>query len=138
MESQKPDEGFVGGAPTFQFDESNSEEIKAQIAQNIISINSANGAISIANNHTLSAMTHEIKVKVTNKKNEEGIVKALSVTVVENPNNFTYVSWGTNIEDEIIFDNTTQSDYHPKKETNIAIEISSDSSIRTGEFPMTK
>lgn len=120
LESQKPDEGFVGGAPTFQFDESNSEEIKAQIAQNIISINSANGAISIANNHTLSAMTHEIKVKVTNKKNEEGIVKALSVTVVENPNNFTYVSWGTNIEDEIIFDNTTQSDYHPKKETNIA------------------
>ena len=63
LESQKPDEGFVGGAPTFQFDESNSEEIKAQIAQNIISINSANGAISIANNHTLSAMTHEIKVK---------------------------------------------------------------------------
>ena len=118
LESQKPDEGFVGGAPTFQFDESNSEEIKAQIAQNIISINSANGAISIANNHTLSAMTHEIKVKVTNKKNEEGVVKALSVTVVENPNDFTYVSWGTNIEHEIIIG--AEDDYFPKKETNIA------------------
>lgn len=118
--NKEPDAGFVGGAPTFQFDESNSEEVKAQIAQGVISLNSANGAISIANNQTLTAQTHEIKVKVTNKKNEEGVVKALAVTVVENPNNFTYVSWGTNIEDEIIFDNTTQADYYPKKETDIA------------------
>ena len=63
-------------------------------------------------------MTHEIKVKVTNKKNEEGVVKALSVTVVENPNDFTYVSWGTNIEHEIIIG--AEDDYFPKKETNFA------------------
>lgn len=106
LENYERNDGFKGGAPTFQFDESNSEEIKAQIAQNIISINSANGAISIANNHTLSAMTHEIKVKVTNKKNEEGVVKALSVTVLENPNDFTFASWGTNIEHPFEYTNS--------------------------------
>lgn len=106
LDNKEPDAGFVGGAPTFQFDENNSEEIKEQIAQGIISLNSANGAISITNNHTLTAQTHEIKVKVTNKKNEEGVVKALAITVVENPNNFTYVSWGTNIENEIPIDAT--------------------------------
>lgn len=106
LENQLPDQGFIGGAPTFQFDESNSDEIKTQIAQNIISINSGTGAISIANNHTLAAKTHEIQVRVTNKKNEEGVVKALSVTVLKNPNSFTYVSWGTNIENEILIDPT--------------------------------
>ena len=120
VDEQKPDEGFVGGAVTFAFDEANSEEVKAQIAAGVITLNSGNGAISIADTHTLSAATHDIMVKVTNKKNEEGVVKALSVTVLENPNDFTYVSWGTNIEDEIKFDNTTLADYHPKKETNIA------------------
>lgn len=114
--NKEPDAGFIGGAPTFQFDESNSEEIKAQITQGIISLNSVNGAISIANNHTLSATTHEIKVKVTNKKNKEGVVKALAVTVLENPNNFTYVSWGTNIEHELIYGST--DDYYPHKEQN--------------------
>lgn len=104
FENKLPDAGFIGGAVTFQLDENNSDEVKAQIAQNIISINTGNGAISIANNHTLSAKTHEIKVRVTNKKNEAGVVASLSVTVVENPNNFTYVSWGTNIENEIPID----------------------------------
>lgn len=105
--NKEPDAGFVGGAPTFQFDESNSEEIKAQIAQGVISLNSANGAISIANNQTLTAQTHEIKVKVTNKKNEEGVVATLNVTVVPNPNNFEYVSWGTNMENEITINTGT-------------------------------
>lgn len=101
VDEQKPDEGFVGGAVTFAFDEANSEEVKAQIAAGVITLNSGNGAISIADTHTLSAATHDIMVKVTNKKNEEGVVKALSVTVLENPNDFTYVSWGTNIENVI-------------------------------------
>lgn len=100
VENIAPDAGLVGGALTFRFDENNSEEIKAQIEQDIITI-SANGAISIANNHTLSAQEHEIKVKVTNKKNEEGVIAALKVTVLENPNDFEYVSWGTNIENVI-------------------------------------
>lgn len=116
LENKRPDEGFIGGAPTFQFDENNSEEIKTQIAQGIISLNSANGAISITSNHTLTAQTHEIKVKVTNKKNEEGVVKALSVTVVENPNDFTYVSWGTNIEKNLIEGTTIE--YQPYEETD--------------------
>lgn len=120
LESQKPDEGFVGGAPTFQFDESNSEEIKAQIAQNIISINSGTGAISIANNHTLTAKTHSIQVRVTNKKNKEGVVKALTITVLKNPNDFEYVSWGTNMENEITI--------NPGKDKNNAIPI--DTSIK--------
>lgn len=106
LENQLPDQGFIGGAPTFQFDESNSDEIKTQIAQNIISINSGTGAISIANNHTLTAKTHEIQVRVTNKKNEEGVIKALAVTVVENPNDFEYVSWGTNLEHPFEFTGT--------------------------------
>lgn len=100
VENIAPDAGLVGGALTFRFDENNSEEIKAQIEQDIITI-SANGAISIANNHTLSAQEHEIKVKVTNKKNEDGVIAALKVTVLENPNDFEYVSWGTNMENEI-------------------------------------
>lgn len=104
IDSYEPDQGFVGGAPTFSFDESNYEdnELKTHIDQEIITINSANGAISIANTHTLSAKTHEIKVRVTNKKNEEGTVATLSVTVVKNPNDFTKVSWGTNIEHDIV------------------------------------
>lgn len=119
FENKLPDAGFVGGAPTFLFDESNSDEIKAQIAKNIISINTVNGAISIANNHTLTAKTHEIKVKVSNKKNEEGVVKSLSVTVLENPNNFTYVSWGTNIEGDMPM-NVKLTDYNtPRAEINI-------------------
>lgn len=93
--------GFVGGAPTFTFDANNSDEIKAQIDQKFITLNSANGTIDITDKQTLSTGKHEIKVRVTNKKNEEGVVSALEVNVIPNPNNFEYVSWGTNIENEI-------------------------------------
>ncbi len=122
FENKLPDAGFIGGAVTFQLDENNSDEIKAQVTQNIITINTGNGAISIADNHTLAAKTHEIKVKVTNKKNEEGVVATLSVTVAENPNNFTYVSWGTNIENEIPIDASKKNfpiSTECKKEVNV-------------------
>lgn len=97
---------FEGGIPTFKFDESNSDEIKEQITQGYISINEKNGAISISKEHTLSVKEHSIQVRVSNRKNEEGIVKPLKVNVIANPNNFTYVSWGTNVE-KIINDGYT-------------------------------
>ena len=100
-ENNKVDQNFVGGAPTFVFDASNTEEIKAQIAQEFITLNSATGEIAIMDKQTLSAGKHEIKVRVSNKKNEEGVVAALEVNVVPNPNDFEYVSWGTNVENNI-------------------------------------
>lgn len=104
LDSYTPDPGFVGGAPKYSFDESNynDAELKEHIIEKeIITINSATGAVSIAKTHTLSVKTHEIKVRVANKKNEEGIVATLFVTVAKNPNDFTYVSWGTNLENPI-------------------------------------
>ena len=100
-ENNKVDQNFVGGAPTFVFDTSNTEEIKAQIAQEFITLNSATGEIAIMDKQTLSTGKHEIKVRVSNKKNEEGVVAALEVNVVPNPNDFEYVSWGTNVENNI-------------------------------------
>lgn len=100
-ENNKVDQNFVGGAPTFVFDASNTDEIKAQIEQKSITLNSATGEVSIMDKQTLSVGKHEIKVRVSNKKNEEGVVAALEVNVVPNPNDFEYVSWGTNMENEI-------------------------------------
>ena len=100
-ENNKVDQNFVGGAPTFVFDASNTDEIKAQIEQKFIILNSATGEVSIMDKQTLSVGKHEIKVKVSNKKNEEGVVAALEVNVVPNPNDFEYVSWGTNMENVI-------------------------------------
>lgn len=97
--------GFEGDAVEFSFAEENTdEEILAHKKNEIIKVDGGNGTITIANNHTLSAGSHEIKVKVTNMKNKEGVIKSLSVNVLENPNDFTYVSWGTNIEHQFIND----------------------------------
>ena len=76
-------------------------KLRLKIDQKFITLNSANGTIDITDKQTLSTGKHEIKVRVTNKKNEEGVVSALEVNVIPNPNNFEYVSWGTNIENEI-------------------------------------
>ena len=94
--------GFEGDAVEFSFAEENTdEEILAHKKNEIIKVDDGNGTITIANNHTLSAGSHEIKVKVTNMKNKEGIIKSLSVNVLENPNYFTYIDWGNNIEHEV-------------------------------------
>jgi hypothetical protein len=115
------DEGFIGDAVTFSFaTDLNSEEINKAINNNIIELSKdGQGTVSIANTHTLSIGEHQIHIRATNMKNEEtgGVTASLNVNVVKNPNDFTYVSWGTNIEDEMVFDNTTY-DYHPKKETD--------------------
>ena len=108
------DPGFEGDAVEFSFAEENTdEEIIAHKKNEIIKVDGSNGTITIANNHTLSVGPHEIKVKVINMKNKEGVIKSLSVNVLENPNDFTYVDWGTNIEHEIqmnIYDT-----YQPQK-----------------------
>lgn len=103
-----PKEGLIGGVPTFSFaqDENHDEEIIAHAQQKLLTVDSGNGTVHIANTHTLSAGTHEIKIRISNKKNEEGFVRSLTVTVLENPNYFTYVDWGTNIENELIVDET--------------------------------
>lgn len=113
------DDTFVGGAVTFEFDSSNSDEIKALIEKKIITINSSNGAITITKDHTLSIGEHNIQIKVTNRKNKVGIVKPLTITVYKNPNSMDdthYVSWGTNVENK--YEIGVKQNFTPKEETN--------------------
>lgn len=100
--TQAKDKGFIGDAVEFSFaTDLNTEEINKAISDNIIELSEdRQGAISIAETHTLSVGEHKIHVRATNMKNEEtgGVTTALIVNVVKNPNDFTYVSWGTNVE----------------------------------------
>ena len=112
------DNTFIGGAATFEFDSSNSDEIKALIEKEIITINSGDGSISITKDHTLSIGEHNIQVKVSNRKNKEGVVKPLTITVYKNPNSMDdthFVSWGTNVETP--YEIGVKQNFTPKKES---------------------
>jgi len=103
--TQAKDKGFIGDAVVFTFaTELNSEEINKAIDDNIISLSTdGKGTVSIANSHTLTIGEHKIYIRATNMKNEEtgGVTTDLSVNVVKNPNDFTFISWGTNVETAI-------------------------------------
>jgi len=95
--------GFEGDAVTFSFAEENTDdEIIAHYNKEIISIDPSNGTITISKDHTLNAGHHEIKVKATNMKNKDGVIKSLIINVLKNPNYFTYIDWGNNIENKAI------------------------------------
>ena len=118
MTNYAKDNTFIGGAATFEFDSSNSDEIKALIEKEIITINSGDGSISITKDHTLSIGEHNIQVKVSNRKNKEGVVKPLTITVYKNPNSMDdthFVSWGTNVETP--YEIGVKQDFTPKKES---------------------
>lgn len=118
--TQAKDDNFVGDAVVFTFAKDlNSEEINKAIDDDIIKLiddgKGQESTVSIADTHTLTEGEHLIYIRATNMKNEDtgGVATALSVNVVKNPNDFTYVSWGTNIEDEL---KEGVMDYFPKKE----------------------
>mgnify|MGYP000302671521 FL=1 len=73
MTNYAKDNTFIGGAATFEFDSSNSDEIKALIEKEIITINSGDGSISITKDHTLSIGEHNIQVKVSNRKKQKKV-----------------------------------------------------------------
>ena len=103
--TQAKDDNFVGDAVVFTFAKDlNSEEINKAIDDDIIKLiddgKGQESTVSIADTHTLTEGEHLIYIRATNMKNEDtgGVATALSVNVVKNPNDFTYVSWGTNVE----------------------------------------
>lgn len=95
--TQNINDGFIGSAATFKFDANNSDEIQTQINKKNISINASTGAITISANNTLECKTYEIKVQATNAKPEFGSTTFM-LTIKSNPNNFTFISYGTNLE----------------------------------------
>lgn len=106
--TQAKDDNFVGDAVVFTFAKDlNSEEINKAIDDDIIKLiddgKGQESTVSIADTHTLTEGEHLIYIRATNMKNEDtgGVATALSVNVVKNPNDFTYVSWGTNVETAI-------------------------------------
>lgn len=90
-------EGFEGGNPYFDFDEGNSAEIQ-KLLNKKITIDNATGAISVSADNNLEAdKTYDIHVKVTNSKPVVGTA-IFKLTIKKNPNDFTFVSYGTNLE----------------------------------------
>ncbi|WP_288669172.1 surface glycan-binding family protein [uncultured Bacteroides sp.] len=111
-------DGFTGDPEKFVFAADNTDEdVVAHYYKKIIQIDKNNGTITIANNHTLSAGNHTIKVEASNMKGS--VTAELTINVLENPNDFTYVSWGTNMENPIITDGKTAINTETKKETQI-------------------
>lgn len=109
-------DGFTGDPEKFIFAADNTdEEVLTHYNKGIILIDRNDGTITIANNHTLSVGNHTIKVEASNMKGS--VTAELTVDVLENPNDFTYVSWGTNIENELVLNQKV--DLSIKKETNI-------------------
>lgn len=96
-ETQNIKDGFVGDSPHFDFDENNSEEIQYQIQKENITIDNETGAITISSKNTLKPETYDINVKVTNSKPVVATT-IFKLTIVPNPNDFSVVSYGTNIE----------------------------------------
>lgn len=118
--TQAKDDNFIGDAVVFTFAKDlNSEEVNKAIDNDIIKLiddgKGQESTVSIADTHTLTEGEHLIYIRATNMKNEEtgGVATALSVNVVKNPNDFTYVSWGTNIDEPMIFDKSTIYNYKP-------------------------
>lgn len=95
----------TGDRILFALDDANSDEVKAQAEAGALVIDRDNGTVTIKTNHTFTATTHDIKVIATNPKTEKGGpagYATLQIEVKKNPNDFTYVSWGTNLEQPII------------------------------------
>lgn len=93
-----------GDKITFNLDDTNSDEVKAQFEAGALVIDKDNGTVTINDNHTFTAANHEIKVIATNPKTEKGGpagYATLQIEVKKNPNDFEYVTWGTNMENKI-------------------------------------
>jgi len=88
---------FVGTSVTFGFAEDNTDEIKAQIEKEHISIDASTGDITVTESLVLAPATYDIKVKATNTKEPIGEA-TFKLKIKANPNKFTFVSYGTNLE----------------------------------------
>lgn len=96
--TKQHDEGLIGDEVLFDFTEDNSEVIKEQIDKKRISIDRQTGAISISKSNTLTPNEepYEIRVKAYNDKGTA--TTAFALTIKANPNRFTFLRYGNNID----------------------------------------
>ena len=81
---------FIGDEVWYEF-VNLPEELKEQI-----NIGERDGMISAVQGNTIKPGTYNIQVKASNTKNEE--ITTLVLTIEENPNYFTYIRYGNNLE----------------------------------------
>lgn len=92
--SSKPQGGGLDAATNVEYSFVDMPEEYAEY----FSINNTTGEVSVAKYNTLPQGTFEVTVKAKNFKSEaQG---KLAINVVENPNYFTYISYGNNLVDD--------------------------------------
>lgn len=82
-------DGFIGGETTYEF-----VELPAALA-NQVAIDTQTGTITANKGNAIALGVHNIRVKVSNVKGEAEAT--LKLTVVENPNFFTRITYGNNL-----------------------------------------
>ncbi len=91
--SVEKDANFVGDRVRFAF-VNLPTELEGQL-----DIDEFTGTISAAKGHAIPAKTYNIQVSATNSKNEDNpSIATLTLKVNENPNYFTYIRYGNNLE----------------------------------------
>ena len=92
--SSKPQGGGLDAATNVEYSFVDMPEEYAEY----FSINNTTGEVSVAKYNTLPQGTFEVTVKAKNFKSEaQG---KLAINVIENPNYFTYISYGNNLVDD--------------------------------------
>lgn len=113
--SSRPQGGGLDAATNVEYSFVDMPEEYAEY----FSINNATGEVSVAKYNTLPQGAFEVTVKAKNFKSEaQG---KLAINVVENPNYFTYISYGNNLVDDqtpgSIYDN--QFRFESKEAANL-------------------
>ena len=103
--SQKVEGTVLGDKITYELNnQENSDIVKAQKEAKTLDVDPTTGEIKITAEHTFPEGEHKIHVIATNPKTDKGFpagYATLTIKVEKNPNDFEYVSWGTNMENEI-------------------------------------
>lgn len=81
---------IAGGAVSFALSDDNTEVVKENIT-----VDAVTGEVSAVKGNSLTVGNHTVKVEASNIKGS--LEASFTLTIVENPNYFTYVHWGNNL-----------------------------------------